>query len=89
MPDSARRAHLSSLQLTARSVFKSRPPRKQVPGTPGEFWWSGAANTTFWVDPKEDLAVVFMTQVKGSPHEFHIRRDLRTLVYSAFTESYA
>jgi len=63
--------------------------RTRIPGTPGEFWWSGAANTTFWVDPKEDLAVVFMTQVKGSPHEFHIRRDLRTLVYSAFAESYA
>ena len=63
--------------------------KTRIPGTPGEFWWSGAANTTFWVDPKEDLAVVFMTQVKGSPHEFHVRRDVRTLVYSAFTESYA
>jgi hypothetical protein len=37
VPDSARRAYLSSLQLIARSVFKSRPPRKQVPGRPGEF----------------------------------------------------
>jgi CubicO group peptidase (beta-lactamase class C family) len=63
--------------------------KTRIPGTPGEFWWSGAANTTFWVDPKEDLAVVFMTQVKGSPHEFHVRRDVRTLVYSAFTASYA
>jgi len=37
VPDSARTARLSSLQLTGRPVFKSRPPRKQVPGTPGEF----------------------------------------------------
>jgi hypothetical protein len=37
VPDSARRTYLRSLQLIARSVFKSRPPRKQVPGRPGEF----------------------------------------------------
>jgi CubicO group peptidase (beta-lactamase class C family) len=63
--------------------------KTRMPGTPGEFWWSGAALTMFWVDRKEDLAVVFMTQVKGSPLEFQVRRDLRTLVYSAFTQSSA
>ncbi|MGE0668769.1 MAG: serine hydrolase domain-containing protein [Sphingomonadales bacterium] len=63
--------------------------RTRLPGTVGEFFWGGAASTAFWVDPKEDLTVVFMTQVLQSPHHITIRRDLRTLVYSALSESYA
>ncbi len=55
-----------------------------LPGSPGEFFWGGAASTAFWIDPKEDLAVVFMTQVMGSEARLTLRRDLRTLVYSAF-----
>lgn len=62
--------------------------RTRVPGTPGEFFWGGAASTAFWVDPRERLAVVFMTQVMGSTVRLTLRRDLRTLVYSAFTRSY-
>ena len=31
-----------------------------VPGTPGEFLWSGAQGTMFWVDPAEEMAVVFL-----------------------------
>jgi CubicO group peptidase (beta-lactamase class C family) len=65
------------------------PAKTLVPGTPGEFFWGGAASTAFWVDPKEDLAVVFMTQVMGSDARLTLRRDLRTLVYSAMTESFA
>ncbi|MEN3974682.1 serine hydrolase domain-containing protein [Emcibacter sp. SYSU 3D8] len=61
--------------------------RTRLPGTVGEFFWGGAASTAFWIDPKEDLAVVFMTQVLQSPHHISLRRDLRTLVYSALTES--
>ena len=47
------------------------------------------ASTAFWIDPKEDLAVVFMTQVMGTDARLTLRRDLRTLVYSAMTESFA
>ena len=60
-----------------------------IPGTVGEYFWGGAAATSFWVDPKEDMAVVFMTQVLSSPHRIRLRRDLRTLVYAAITESFA
>jgi CubicO group peptidase (beta-lactamase class C family) len=63
--------------------------RTRLPGTLGEYFWGGAASTAFWIDPKEDLAVVFMTQVIGSPARLTLRRDLRTLVYSAMTESFA
>ena len=65
------------------------PAKTCLPGTPGEFFWGGAASTAFWIDPKEDLAVVFMTQVMGTDARLNLRRDLRTLVYSAMTESYA
>jgi len=63
--------------------------KTRLPGTLGEYFWGGAASTAFWIDPKEDLAVVFMTQVMGTDARLTLRRDLRTLVYSAMTESYA
>jgi CubicO group peptidase (beta-lactamase class C family) len=63
--------------------------KTRLPGTVGEYFWGGAASTAFWIDPKEDLAVVFMTQVMGTDARLTLRRDLRTLVYSAMTESYA
>jgi CubicO group peptidase (beta-lactamase class C family) len=65
------------------------PALTRIPGTPGEFFWGGAASTAFWIDPKEDLAVVFMTQVMGTDARLTLRRDLRTLVYSAMTEANA
>jgi CubicO group peptidase (beta-lactamase class C family) len=64
------------------------PAVARMAGTPGEFAWGGAAATAFWIDPKEELAVVFLTQVLGSDARLTLRRDLRTLVYSAMTESY-
>jgi CubicO group peptidase (beta-lactamase class C family) len=63
--------------------------KTRLPGSLGEYFWGGAAATAFWIDPKEELAVVFMTQVMGSPVRLTLRRDLRTLVYSAMTESFA
>jgi CubicO group peptidase (beta-lactamase class C family) len=63
------------------------PAKTRVQGTQGEFFWGGAASTAFWIDPKEELTVVFMTQVMGTDARLTLRRDLRTLVYSAMTES--
>jgi CubicO group peptidase (beta-lactamase class C family) len=63
--------------------------KTRLPGSLGEYFWGGAASTAFWIDPKEDLTVVFMTQVIGTDARLTLRRDLRTLVYSAMTESYA
>jgi len=61
------------------------PAQAQISGTPGEFSWGGAASTTFWIDPIEDLVVVFMTQLMPST-QYNIRRELRAIVYSALTE---
>jgi CubicO group peptidase (beta-lactamase class C family) len=63
--------------------------KTRLPGSLGEYFWGGAAATAFWIDPQEELTVVFMTQVIGSPARLTLRRDLRTLVYSAMTESFA
>ncbi len=63
--------------------------KTRLPGSLGEYFWGGAAATAFWIDPKEELTVVFMTQVMGSPARLTLRRDLRTLVYSAMTELFA
>jgi CubicO group peptidase (beta-lactamase class C family) len=61
--------------------------KTRLPGTVGEFFWGGAASTAFWIDPRENLAVVFMTQVIGTEARLTLRRDLRTLVYAAMTQS--
>jgi CubicO group peptidase (beta-lactamase class C family) len=63
--------------------------KTRLPGSVGEYFWGGAAATAFWIDPKEALTVVFMTQVIGSEARLTLRRDLRTLVYAAMTESFA
>jgi len=66
------------------------PARTGIPGTAGEFTWGGMASTAFFVDPKEDMAVVFMTQaIVDTARRVRLRRDLRTLIYSAMTESFA
>lgn len=62
------------------------PAATLIPGTPGDLWWGGAASTFFWIDPKEELIVILLTQLLPSA-AYPIRRELRTLVYSAFTES--
>ena len=61
------------------------PARALLPGSAGEFYWGGAASTAFWVDPAEDLIVVFLTQLIPSS-AWPIRRELRTLVYSALDD---
>jgi CubicO group peptidase (beta-lactamase class C family) len=61
------------------------PALAQLSGTPGEFAWGGAASTAFWVDPIEQLVVVFMTQLMPSSF-YNIRRELRAIVYSTLTD---
>jgi CubicO group peptidase (beta-lactamase class C family) len=61
------------------------PPLTQVIGSAGEYMWGGAASTIFWVDPAEDLTVVFMTQLLPSG-TFNFRGQLKTLVYPAITD---
>ena len=48
----------------------------------GEYGWGGAASTVFWVNPKEEMVVIFLTQLLPSS-TYQVRRELRSLVYSA------
>jgi CubicO group peptidase (beta-lactamase class C family) len=51
----------------------------------GDFYWAGMASTLFWVDPREELVVVFLTQlIPSSTYDF--RGPLKSLVYAAITE---
>jgi CubicO group peptidase (beta-lactamase class C family) len=58
------------------------PARAKVMGTPGEYAWGGYAGTAFWIDPKEDMTVIFLTQLIPSS-AYPIRRELRVLSYQA------
>ncbi|HEX8437900.1 serine hydrolase domain-containing protein [Archangium sp.] len=51
----------------------------------GEYHWGGMASTSFWVDPAEDLTVVFMTQLLPSS-TYPLRSQLRQLVYQAIVD---
>ena len=57
-----------------------------VIGSEGEYNWGGAAGTVFWVDPEEELVVISMIQLMGSP--WPLRLDLKVAVYQALDESY-
>jgi CubicO group peptidase (beta-lactamase class C family) len=57
---------------------------KLLDGT-GSYGWSGAANTDFWVDPAEELTVMFLTQLM--PFGVHpVDTRLRQLVYQAIVD---
>jgi CubicO group peptidase (beta-lactamase class C family) len=61
------------------------PAQAQVLGTPGEYYWNGAASTAFFVSPAEDLIVLFLTQLMPSS-TYPIRRELRATVYQAIVD---
>jgi len=56
--------------------------KTMVAGNNGDYFWGGAASTFFWVDPAEELVVLFLTQLIPSS-TYPVRRQLRTLIYSA------
>ncbi len=62
------------------------PAKTLIPGSAGEYAWGGAATTSFWIDPAEELVTIFMTQVLPSS-AYPVRRELRTMVYAAITDS--
>jgi len=61
------------------------PARAQLLGTPGEFYWGGAASTAFFISPKEDLIMLFLTQLRPSS-SYPIRRELRAAVYASIVD---
>ena len=58
------------------------PLKSQTLSDIGEFGWGGMASTVFFINPKEDMLVIFLTQLVPSS-TYQVRRELRSLVYSA------
>lgn len=58
--------------------------RSMMPGSVGEYYWGGMFSTAFFIDPVERVHMVFMTQLSPSMI-YPIRRELKTLIYSALT----
>ena len=58
--------------------------RSMMPGSVGEYYWGGMFNTAFFIDPVEQISMVFMTQLSPSMI-YPIRRELKTMIYSALT----
>jgi CubicO group peptidase (beta-lactamase class C family) len=61
------------------------PAANRVLGSAGSYSWGGAASTVFWVDPAEELVVVFLTQLMPSS-TYPIRPQLQQLVYQALVD---
>jgi CubicO group peptidase (beta-lactamase class C family) len=58
------------------------PAATLIPGSKGEFYWGGMYSTAFFVDPVEQVHMVFMTQL-GPSSTYPVRRELKTLIYAA------
>jgi len=53
-----------------------------VPGSEGDYAWAGLGGTFFWVDPKEQLIGILMTQTPGAIRQTY-RRMIKQMVYQA------
>ena len=55
-----------------------------APCSNGDFYWGGMYSTAFFVDPVEDIIMIFMTQLLPST-TYPVRREIKTMIYSALT----
>ena len=66
-------------------AVRQEPGIAAVPGSQGEYMWGGYAGTYFWIDPKEELIGILMTQAPGPSRQYY-RREIKQLVYQAITD---
>jgi CubicO group peptidase (beta-lactamase class C family) len=66
-------------------AVRTTPGVVKMMGSVGQFSWPGASGTDWWVDPKEELAVVYLSAAPG-PIRWHYRQKINALVYSAIIE---
>src|SRR5215469_1597123 len=65
-------------------AVRTAPGRNPLPGSVGNYYWTGAWGTTFWVDPPEKLIAIQMIQVPLAEGASY-RQAFRELVYAALT----
>jgi CubicO group peptidase (beta-lactamase class C family) len=66
-------------------AVRTTPGVIKMMGSVGQFSWPGASGTDWWVDPKEELAVVYMSAAPG-PLRWHYRQTINALVYQAIVD---
>jgi CubicO group peptidase (beta-lactamase class C family) len=66
-------------------AVRGAPGMATIPGSAGEFTWGGYGGTFFWVDPKEEIVAVYMSQAPGPSRQYY-RRLFKALVYQAVVE---
>jgi CubicO group peptidase (beta-lactamase class C family) len=65
-------------------AVRTQPGMAPFPGSVGNYYWGGAAGTTFWVDPTERLYAVLMIQAPIQRE--HYRVLFRDMVYAAIAD---
>jgi CubicO group peptidase (beta-lactamase class C family) len=66
-------------------ALRTTPGVVRLMGSVGQFSWPGASGTDWWVDPREELAVVYLSAVPG-PLRWHYRQKINAMVYQAIVE---
>jgi CubicO group peptidase (beta-lactamase class C family) len=66
-------------------AVRTTPGVVRMMGSVGDFSWPGASGTNWWADPKEELAVVFMSHAPG-PIRWHYRQVINAMVYQAIAD---
>jgi CubicO group peptidase (beta-lactamase class C family) len=66
-------------------AVRTTPGIVKMMGSVGQFSWPGASGTDWWVDPKEELVVVYLSAAPG-PIRWHYRQKINALVYQAMIE---
>ena len=66
-------------------AIKATPGITRMMGSAGSFSWPGASGTDWWADPKEDLAVVYLSAAPG-PIRWYYRQKINALVYQAIVD---
>jgi CubicO group peptidase (beta-lactamase class C family) len=74
-----------SASRQAPLAVRTTPGVVRMMGSVGQFSWPGASGTDWWVDPREELAVVYLSAAPG-PIRWHYRQKINALVYQAIVE---
>jgi CubicO group peptidase (beta-lactamase class C family) len=59
--------------------------QSDIIGSKGSYWWTGTANTYFYIDPAKDLILILMTQFVPS-YYYPINNEFRALVYRSIVD---
>ena len=60
------------------------PAAAMTAGSAGDFYWGGMFSTAFFVDPHEEIIMIFMTQLMPSS-TYPVRREIKTMLYAALS----